>query len=265
MKSAAYTDRELLLSLKRLCTAKNCFRNAKPNGEVLDYYNATMKVADEELEKKGSEPDSDKVVAVVSNILNVIGNAALYFDDDSKDHRKKMIAFEGMEFDGSEVCRFLDESTKITARYQSAETKREKANLPSALMCRKVIRILKFVLLALLVIGFLIFISGFFLTEQSDPLETDDIIEKVFIWYKYSVKKDTVPVSFTEKWARFSGKVGIVTAFVAGIWLLEAVGSCILQILLRKKDKRIRQEWRDYQNLCHAFETASELMNELEW
>ena len=263
--SAVCTDRELLQSLKDLCTKKNCFRGAKQNGEVSDYYDATMKVAVEELEKKGSEPDPDKVDAVVSNMLNVIGNAALYFDDDSKDHRKETITFEGMGFDGSEVCRFLDESTKITSRYQSAETKREKANLPSALMRRKVVRILKLVLLALLIIGFLIFLSGFFLTEPSDPLETNDIIEKLFIWYKYSLKKDAVPVSFAEKWARFSGKVGIVTASVAGIWLLQAIISRVLQSLLGKKDKRIQKEWRDYQNLCHAFETASELMNELEW
>lgn len=264
MKSACCTDRELLLSLKRLCTEKNCFRKAKPDGAVQNYYSETMKIVDAEL-SKGSAPDSEKVETVVSNILTVIDNAAAYYDDASKDHRKEPIPFEVTEVDSSKVSRFLDESTKITARYQSIENKREKANRPSALKCRKVVRILKCVLLVLLAIGFLIFLSGYFFSDKPNQPESGNIFTRIALWYKYDVRKEAVPVSFSEKWTRFSGKVGIVTASVAGIWILLEIVSRIMQILFRKKDKRIRQEWCDYQNLCHAFEKASEQMNELEW
>ena len=264
VKSACCTDRELLLSLKRLCTEKNCFRNAKPDEAVLNYYKETMKMADEEL-AKGSAPDSEKAETVVSNLLTVLDNSAVYFNDTSKDHRKEPIAFEVTEVDSQKVCRFLDESTKITARYRSAETKREKENRPSVLKRRKVARILKCVLLVLLGIGILIFLSGYFFSDKPNQPESGNPFEKIVLWYKYDVRKEAVPITFAEKWIRFSGKVGIATASVAGIWILLEIVSRIMQILFRKKDKRIRQEWRDYQNLCCAFEIASEQMNELEW
>lgn len=264
MKPACCTDRELLLSLKRLCTEKNCFRKVKPDGAVQNYYSETMKMMDAEL-SKGSAPDSEKVETIVSNLLTVLDNAAVYFDDASKEHGKDAIAFEVAEVDSSKVCRFLDESTRITARYRSAETKRENANRPNALKRRKVARILKCVFLILLAIGFLIFLSGYFFSDKPNQPESGNIFTRIALWYKYDVRKEAVPVSFSEKWTRFSGKVGVVTASVAGIWFILEIVSRTLQILFRKKDKRIRQEWRDYQNLCRAFEIASEQMNELEW
>lgn len=264
MKSACCTDREMLLSLRRFCTEKNCFRNAKPDEEVLSFYKDTMRMADEEL-AKGSALDPDKVETVVSNLLTVIDNAAVYFDDVSKDHRKEAIAFEITEVNSSKACRFLDESTKITMRYQSTENKRENANGPSALKRRKAVHILKRVLLVLLAIGFLIFLSSYLFSDKPNQPESGNFFEKIALWYKYDVRKEAVPVSFAEKWTRFSVKVGIVTAFVAGIWFILEIVSRIMQILFRNKDKRIRQEWRDYQNLCCAFEIASKQMNELEW
>lgn len=177
MKSAVCTERELLLSLRRFCNMKNCFLNAKPDESVLSFYIETMKMADAEL-AKGSAPDSEKVEMIVSNLLTVIDNAAVYFNDASKDHRKELIAFEVTEVDSSKVCRFLDESTKITARYQSAENKRENANRPSALKRRKVVRILKYVLLVLLAIGFLIFLSGYFFSDKPNQPESGNFFEK---------------------------------------------------------------------------------------
>ena len=64
MKTAAYTDKDLLLSLKRLCTEKNCFRDAKPDEAVLDYYRVTMKMVDEEL-TNGSAPDADRIERIM--------------------------------------------------------------------------------------------------------------------------------------------------------------------------------------------------------
>lgn len=264
MKSAACADRELLLSLKRFCTERNCFRKAKPDEAVLNFYNETMKMADAEL-SKDTAPDPERVETVVSNLLTVIDNAAVYFEDRSKDHRKTPITFEVTEVDSSKVCRFLEESTRITARYQSTETKRENANRPGAMKRRKVVRILKCVLVLLLAIGLLIFLSAYFISDKPSQSESGNVFTRVALWYRYSVRKEAVPVSFAEKWIRFSGKVGIATAFVAGIWILLEIVSRILQILFRKRDKRIRQEWRDYQNLCHAFELASDQMNQLEW
>ena len=264
MKSAVCTERELLLSLRRFCNMKNCFRNAKPDESVLSFYSETMKMVDVEL-SKCSAPDSEKVETVVSNLLTVLDNSAVYFNDTSKDHRKEPIAFEVTEVDSQKVCRFLDESTKITARYRSAETKREKANRPSVLKRRKVARILKCVLLVLLGIGILIFLSGYFFSDKPNQPESGNIFTRIALWYKYDVRKEAVPITFAEKWIRFSGKVGIATASIAGIWILLEIVSRIMQILFRKKDKCIRQEWCDYQNLCHAFEKASEQLNELEW
>ena len=264
VKSAVCTERELLLSLRRFCNMKNCFRNAKPDESVLSFYSETMKMVDVEL-SKCSAPDSEKVETVVSNLLTVLDNSAVYFNDTSKDHRKEPIAFEVTEVDSQKVCRFLDESTKITARYRSAETKREKANRPSVLKRRKVARILKCVLLVLLGIGILIFLSGYFFSDKPNQPESGNIFTRIALWYKYDVRKEAVPITFAEKWIRFSGKVGIATASIAGIWILLEIVSRIMQILFRKKDKCIRQEWCDYKNLCHAFEKASEQLNELEW
>ena len=83
MKTAAYSDKDLLLSLKRLCTEKNCFRDAKPDEAVLDYYRGTIKMVEEELENN-SAVDTDRLEAILSNILVVIGNVVSYFEDKSK-------------------------------------------------------------------------------------------------------------------------------------------------------------------------------------
>lgn len=264
MKTAAYTDKDLLLSLKRLCTEKNCFRDAKPDEAVLDYYRGTMKMVDEEL-TNGSAPDADRIETIISNLLTVISNVATYFDDKSKDHRKEPVTFVTTDIDCAKVCRFLDKSAKITARYDAAETKRINAERADTPKRRKTVRILKHVLLILLAVGVLIFLSGFFFSGRPSQTESGNIFTKIANWYKYDLRKQAVPVSFSEKWVRFSIQTGRVTASVVGIWIVQAITSRILQALSRKENEGIRQEWKDYQDLCDAFETASLQMNELEW
>jgi len=264
MKTAAYTDKDLLLSLKRLCTEKNCFRDAKPDEAVLDYYKGTMKIVDEEL-AKSSASDADRIEAIIANLLTVISNAATYFDDKSKDHRKEPITFVTTDIDCAKVCRFLDESTKVTARYEAAEDKRKTAEQADTPKRRKAVRILKHLLLVLLTVGVLIFLSGFFFSGQSSQPESGNIFTKIVNWYKYDLRKEAVPVSFAEKWVQFSIQTGRVTASIVGIWIVQAITSRVLQVLSRRRNECIRQEWKDYQNLCDAFETASSQMNELEW
>ena len=264
MKTAGYTDKDLLLSLKRLCTEKNCFRDAKPDEAVLDYYSGTMKMVEEEL-ANSSAVDADRVEAIVSNLLMVIGNAAAYFEDKSKDHRKDSITFVTMDIDYTKVCRFLDEGAKVTARFESAEAKQKNAVRADTPKRRKALKILKRCLLVLLTAGVLIFLSGFFFSDQPSQPVSGNIFTKIANWYKYDLRKEAVPVSFAEKWGRFSGETGYVTASVAGIWIVQAITSRIMQALSRRKRERIQQEWKDYQNLCDAFETASSQMNELEW
>lgn len=264
MKTAAYTDKDLLLSLKRLCTEKNCFRDAKPDEAVLDYYRGTMKMVDEEL-AKSSAPDADRIETIISNLLTVISNVAMYFDDKSKDHRKEPVTFVTTDIDCAKVCRFLDESTKVTARYEAAETKRMRAEQIDTPKRRKAVRILKRVLLILLAVGVLIFLSGFFFSDQPGQPESGNIFAKIANWYKYDLRKEAIPVSFSEKWVQFSIQTGRVTASVAGIWIIQTITARVLQGLSRRKNEGIRQEWKDYQNLCDAFKTASSQMNELEW
>lgn len=264
MKTAAYTDKDLLLSLKRLCTEKNCFRDAKPDEAVLDYYRGTMKMVDEEL-AKSSAPDDDRIETIISNLLTVLSNAAAYFDDRSKDRRKEPVTFVTMDVDCAKICRFLDESTKVTARYEAAETKRINAERADTPKRRKTVRILKRVLLVLLTVGVLIFLSGFFFSGQPSQLESGNIFMKIANWYKYDLRKEAVPVSFAEKWVQFSIQTGHVTASIVGIWIVQAITSRVLRVLSRRRNECIRQEWKDYQNLCDAFETASSQMNELEW
>ncbi len=264
MKTAACTDKDLILSLKRLCTEKNCFRDAKPDEAVLDYYRGTMKMVDEEL-AKSSTPDADKIEAIVSNLLTVLSNAAAYFDDRSKDRRKEPVTFVTMDVDCAKICRFLDESTKVTARYEAAENKRKNAEQADTPQRRKAVQILRRVLLILLAVGVLIFFSGFFFSSQPSQPESGNIFTKIADWYKYDLRKEAVPVSFSEKWVQFSIQTGRVTASVVGIWIVHAVTSRVLQGLSRRKNEGIRQEWNDYLTLCSAFETASSQMNELEW
>lgn len=264
METNGCTDRSLLLSLKRFCTEKNCFRNAKPDELVLDYYKGSMKLIDEEL-ASSSTMDTVKMEAIISNMLSVIGNAAVYFDDQSKDHRKDPITFATTDIDCSKVCRFLDESTGITARYETSEAKRKGAERADTPKRRKAMKMLKCGLLILSTIGVLIFLSGFFFSGQPSQSESGNIFTKIVNWYKYDLRKEAVPVSFAEKWALFAGEIGRITASVAGIWIVQAIASRIIQVLLRRKNERIRQEWNDYQKLCDAFEEASLQMNELEW
>lgn len=264
MKTAGYTDKNLLLSLKRLCTEKNCFRDAKPDEAVLDYYSGSVKMIEEEL-AKSSAVDADRLEAIIANMLMVIGNAAAYFEDKSKDHRKDPVAFVTTDIDCAKVCRFLDDSTKITARYESSESKRKTAEQADTPKYRKAIRILKRGLLILLAIGVLVFLSGFFFSDQSSQPVSGNIFTKIVNWYKYDLRKEAVPVSFAEKWIRLSIQTGRVTASVVGIWIIQAITSRVLQGFSRRKKEGIRQEWKDYQNLCDAFETASSQINELEW
>ena len=264
MESAAFSDAELLKILKEFCTEENCFRGATPDGQARDFYNETMKMAEEELKKK-PRPDPDKVQTVVSNMLTVIGNAAAYFDDASKDHKKDMITFEVTEVDSSKVCRFLDESTKITARYEAAEARKGNMERIDALRRRKAVRILQSVLLLLIAIGFLIFLSGYLISDKPSQTESGGFFERIALWYKYDVRKEAVPVTFAEKWIRFSGNMGVIAALANVIWILQELGTQFLQFLLWRKNRPIRREWRDYQTLCRAFEAASAQMNELEW
>lgn len=152
MKTIDFADRELLLSLKRFCTEKNCFRNAKLDEMVLDYYKGTMKMVDEELED-GRVPDADRVETIVSNILTVMSNVSLYFDKKSKGHLKNPITFITTDVECARVCRFLDESTGITARYEACEAKRKNMKRADIVQRRKVVRVLKRVLMILLIIG----------------------------------------------------------------------------------------------------------------
>lgn len=264
MKTAGYTDKDLLLSLKRLCTEKNCFRDAKPDEAVLDYYSGTIKMVEEEL-ANNSAVDAGMVAAIVSNMLMVIGNAVVYFEDQSKDHRKDPIAFVTTDIDCAKVCRFLDDSTKTTERYESSESKRKNAARADTPKRRKSLKILKRSFQVLLTAGVLVFLSGFFVSDQPSQLVSGNIFMKIANWYKYDLRKEAVPVSFAEKWVRFSGKTGRVTASVAGVWIVQAIISRSIQALSRRKREQIQQEWKDYQKLCDAFETASSQMNELEW
>ena len=170
-----------------------------------------------------------------------------------------------MDIDCAKVCRFLDESTKVTARYEAAETKRINAERADTPKRRKVVRILKRVLLVLLAVGVLIFLSRFFFSGQPSQPEPGNIFTKIANWYKYDLRKEAVPVSFAEKWVQFSIQTGRITASIVGIWIVQTIISRVLQVLSRRKNESIRQEWKDYQNLCDAFETASSQMNELEW
>lgn len=264
MKTAGCTDKDLLLSLKRLCTEKNCFRDAKPDEAVLDYYSGTMKMVDEEL-TNSSAVDADRVEAIVSNMLMVISNATVYFEDKSKDRRKDPITFVTPNIDCTKVCSFLDNSTKITVRYESSESKRKNAERADTPKRRKSLKILKRSLLILLAIGVLVFLSGFFFSDQPSQPVSDNIFTKIANWYKYDLRKETVPVSFAEKWIQFSGETGRVTAYVAGVWVAQTMISRIIQALSRRKRDRIRQEWDDFKTLSNEFESVSSWMNELEW
>lgn len=264
MKIDSDTDRGLLLSLKRLCTEKNCFRDAKPDEAVLDYYKGTMKMVDEELANVFAT-DADRIEAIVSNLLTVVSNAAMYFDDKSKDHRKDPIIFLTTDIDCSKACRFLDESTKITAHYETSEAKRKSAERADTSNRCKALKILKLGILILLAIGVLLFLSGFFFSSQPSQQESGNIFTKIVNWYKYDLRKEAAPVSLAEKWIRFSDEIGRVTASVAGIWIILTITSRVLHVLSGRKNTRIQQEWNDYQTLCDAFENASSKMNELEW
>ena len=264
MKTAGCTDKDLLLSLQRLCTEKNCFRDAKPDEAVLDYYSGTMKMVEEEL-ANSSAVDVDRVEAIVSNILMVISNAAVYFEDKSKDHRKDPVTFVTTNIDCAKVCRFLDNSTKIIARYESSETKRKNAERANTPKRRKSLKILKRSFLILLAIGVLVFLSGFFFSDKPIQPVSGNIFTRIANWYKYDLRKEAMPVSFAEKWVQFSGETGRVTAYVAGVRIAQTMTSRIMQALSRRKRDRLRQEWDDFQILSNAFETVSSQMNELEW
>lgn len=264
MKAVAYSDKDLLLSLKRLCTEKNCFRDARQEGEVWEHYRDTMKMVDEEL-AKDTMPDADKLEAIVSNLLLVINNVAVYLDDESKAHQKKAISFVTMDINYAKACRFLDESTKVTAHYKAAKAKRKNAEQADAPKRRKIVRILKRFLLILLAIGFLIFLSGFLVSALPSQSKSENIFIKIVNWYKYDLKKEVMPVSFAEKWIHLSQDIGCVTLSVTGIWIIQTITLKLLQIPLRRKREHLYQEWNDYQILCAVFETASSQMNELEW
>ena len=139
MESAAFSDAELLKILKeffkKFCRKKKgkyYVRGVELDGAVANYYIETMKMAEEELNKKPG-PDPDKVQTIVSNMITVIDNAAAYFDDASKDHKKDMITFEVTEIDFSRACLFLDGITKVTSRYESAEAQSENMKRMDAL------------------------------------------------------------------------------------------------------------------------------------
>lgn len=264
MKAVDYSDRDLLLSLKRICTEKNCFRDARQEGEVWNYYRDTMKMVDEEL-LKNTAPDADRLEAIVSNLLLVINNVAAYLEDESKVHWKETISFVTMDINCAKACCFLDESIKVTARYEAAEAKRKIAEQADAPKHRKIVRILKRALLILLAIGFLIFLSGFFITPQLSQPTSENIFTKIANWYKYDLRKEVVPISFAEKWLHLTQNVGGVTLSIAGIWIIQTIVSRFLQVSSRRKIEYIRQKWNDYRIVCAEFETASSQMNELEW
>ena len=257
-------EREVLRAIKRLCTERNCFRKAKPDEAAERFYKSTMSMVDDGLRSK-SEPNADLMEAVAGNIFQVLGNAAAYFGDDTKAQRKDPIVLDKMEHDVSEVCRYFDETTGITARYNAMEERRKKAERADTPKRRKLLRIARILLFVLSITCAALFLSGMFVSDQPVRPEAGNIFSRIAQWYKYDVRKEALPVTFAEKWVPIAQMFGTVAEIIFGVWSLAEIVSRILQRVLRRRAKRIRQEWSDYQRLCGAMEKAALQEDEWEW
>lgn len=259
MKSAKYSNIELLWGIKRICTEKNCFRNAKINKDASDYYHDTMKMVDLELEKS-SAPDSDNTDTIVANLLILLSNTAVHFNDVSKKNRKESITLEIMTVDCSEACQFLNESAKLSARYKKAEFKKRWIEQTKSSEFQKILKTLNRVLFVIFIISILIFLSNLFF-NQPDQTKDVGIITQIVHWYKYDLRKEAIPISFSEKWIEVAHISGYISMIISGVWISVKV----LKAFMKRNLQRIYREWNDYINICNAFEYMSSQLNKQEW
>lgn len=255
MRRNVSSDKELLIALKRFCAQKHCFRNVQFSEEAQKFYNGTMDLIDQKLLDE-SECDADTVDAIVGNLLILLTNAEHAVRENAK---KPSIQEQSMmtEWDIEKASSYLDECWQSSHRYIRMLKKKEKAEETREFFAYSLLwrflKILKIILTVILVLCVLVWVSGVFTPMQETAVETKNLWMKVEHWFRYTVRKEELPVSFAQKWMKVSRIAGSASILALSLGFVLMLVNKSIRLIRGKRDKLVLNDWRDYQRIRDAF------------
>ena len=252
-------DREVLLAVQKYCTYENCFQKEKLGKEMNDFHSRTKDMMQDEAKKR--PPSPERVFTIVSNYLLMLNNA----------YEKKLDKPSVNLYDTSVAMKQLDKSWNIAEKYsrilKSEQKEKERSKLVTEQKRRRVRRVKKLIA-AIFVLMLLIFVSGFFLPKEPDPVEeSKPFYTAAYDWVRhevFGVKDSEKPVPFSEQYRPYTVAAGIIFLAMSCICVIGVSARAIYHRSETVHRKRIKSEWGDYQLLRTAFAEVEKETSEME-
>lgn len=252
-----YSGQDVLLSVQKYCSEKNCFCKIKPGKETNELFSVTNKLLQAEIKKE--HPSDEQVFTVLSNMLLLLNNA-------SSGSLKKLSV---IRYDADTAMEYLEEACHIEKKYKSVQNA-EKREFNDALVNKRKrsIRVLKTIITIVIIILFLVFLSGFFLPKPSVPVEEfKPFYTEAYDWIRFNIfgekePETTVPLSEQYRpYTKLSGNILLLTIIICAFgW----IGSKIYQYRKMVYREKIKRDWKAFQLLKKAFEETEQTLNEVE-
>lgn len=262
-------DRAIISCMNWLFTEKNCFRSNTPDDEMKAFFDETKKQLETQTAKLSPEEVESIGNTAAFNFLLLLTNCALYFEKLPAKNKliakqaTEKISFVTTEVNCEKACEYLksnlytDEMVEYYNRFENAKVKKA-AQAPLA---RKLYKVFLWLLVAVLLIGAGLWISGFFISPGSDAPTFKNIFEQAGYWFHYDLLGNEKPISAAQQWVSTTHLAGNITLIVlCAVFVIAVLGLLIVTVFTKHK-QRTFQRWNAITNVFAKFASVSEEIN----
>lgn len=253
-----------LMILKRYFARELIFREGQPDSEVDAFYSETMRMLEEET--NGTDSNFERMHTIASNLLLLCTNAALSRME-SGPKKDCLIRWETTEIDCRKAFDYLDRCTRVAAPYDKLMKRDEaewaKRNTLKGKIKRYAVIVIWVVLILSTFVAGAVAVSGWLLPVPQAAKQLS-LFGKIEYWFRFDVMKETVPVSFEEKWRPVAQAAVSVWGVLVAVCAAGGVSSAVRRQRERKNRWEILENWYEYQYLKDALLATAVRMKELE-